>query len=186
MPAKVGETLGKNVKALRVARGLSQAQMAKIADIPRATWANLESGEANPTLHVLDRVAFALQVSLEELISTQRADAKHHPRGTLPVRQRGNVTIEKFLPDALPGMDIDRMTFPAGGRMVGIPHTPGTREYLICETGRLRLTASGESFDLAPHDVEAFRGDQKHGYENLAGKVSVAYSIVVLARAPSD
>lgn len=43
-------------------RGLSQQQIARIADMPRATWANLESGAANPALSVLVKVAQALQV----------------------------------------------------------------------------------------------------------------------------
>jgi len=164
---------------------MSQAQIAKIAKIPRATWANLETGDANPTLLVLGRVAHALQVSLEELVTREHANAALHPKGSLPVKLRGLVTVQKFLPDPLPGMDIDRMTFPPGSRMVGVPHMPGTREYLICETGALRLVASGEVFELAPHDVVSFRGDQKHSYENASPKPSVAYSIVVLGRAPT-
>ena len=69
----VAERLGKNIKQLREARGLTQQQIAKLADVPRATWAHLESGAANPTLGILHRAAMALQVSLEELISTPRA-----------------------------------------------------------------------------------------------------------------
>src|SRR5687768_2230357 len=42
--------LGRNIAQLRKARGLSQQQISKVAGIPRATWANLESGGANPTL----------------------------------------------------------------------------------------------------------------------------------------
>ena len=49
--------LGRNVRTLREARGLSQSQVAKLAGIPRATWAHLESGGANPTLTVLVRAA---------------------------------------------------------------------------------------------------------------------------------
>jgi XRE family transcriptional regulator, regulator of sulfur utilization len=71
--------LGANLKRLRDMRGLSQEQAARQARIPRATWASLESGSANPTLVVLTRVAAALAVSIEELIgrapraaSTQR------------------------------------------------------------------------------------------------------------------
>ena len=61
--------LGRNVKDLRQARGLTQGQLAKLAGIPRATWANLESGAANPTLNVMLAVARGLQVPLEELVS---------------------------------------------------------------------------------------------------------------------
>ena len=52
--------LGRNIQALREARGQTQQQIAKLAGVPRATWANLESGAANPTLAVLVRVAQAL------------------------------------------------------------------------------------------------------------------------------
>src|SRR5205814_6070319 len=57
--------LGRNIQTLREARGRTQEQIARVAGIPRATWANLESGAANPTLAVLIKVAQALQVRLE-------------------------------------------------------------------------------------------------------------------------
>src|SRR6267378_3831783 len=44
--------LAANVKQLRTARGFTQQQMARLSGLPRATWANLESGSANPTLAV--------------------------------------------------------------------------------------------------------------------------------------
>src|SRR3974390_2618493 len=182
MDAELAERLGRNLKQLREARGATQAHMAKLADLPRATWANLESGAANPTLSVLDRVAHALQVTLEELVAIPRAASRHYARGTLPVRRRGDVTVFKLLPHPIPGMEIDRIELPAGARMTGVPHTPGTREYLTCETGSIRLVAAGEQFDLAPGDVVAFRGDQRHSYTNPGAKVAVGYSVVVLAR----
>jgi transcriptional regulator with XRE-family HTH domain len=182
MDTELGGRLGQNVKQLREARASTQAHMAKLAGLPRATWANLESGAANPTLAVLDRVATALQVTLEELVAAPRASAQKYARGSLPVKQRGAVTVLKLLPDPIPGMEIDRMELPPGARMAGIPHTPGTREYLTCETGLLVLVASAERFELAPGDLVAFRGDQRHSYANPGTKVAVGYSVVVLAR----
>jgi transcriptional regulator with XRE-family HTH domain len=173
---------GRNVKQLREARSATQAQMAKLAGVPRATWANLESGVANPTLAVIDRVATALQVTLEELVAVARAAARRYPSGALPVRQRGEVTIHKLLPDPIPGMEIDRFELPPGARMAGVPHTPGTREYLTCESGQIVLVASGERFDLAQGDLVAFHGDQRHSYANPGTKAAVGYSVVVLAR----
>jgi XRE family transcriptional regulator, regulator of sulfur utilization len=178
----LGARFGRNVKQLREARAATQAQMAKLAGVPRATWANLESGAANPTLAVIDRVATALQVTLEELVAAPRASARRYPQAELPVRQRGDVTVHKLLPDPIPGMEIDRFELPPGSRMTGIPHTPGTREYLTCESGEIVLVASGERFDLGEGDLVAFRGDQRHSYANPGKKVAVAYSVVVLAR----
>ena len=74
------------------------------------------------------------------------------------------------------------MELPAGARLVGIPHVPGTTEYLTCERGTMVLVASGESWTLAPGDVVVFRGDQRHSYGNPGDRVAVGYSVVVLAR----
>ena len=176
--------LALNVRQLREARGFTQQQMAKLSGIPRATWANLESGAANPTLSVLHKVALALQVSLEELLSTPRATGRFYPRGSLPTRTRGDVTVRRLLPDPIPGMEIDRMELPPRTQLTGIPHTPGTREYLTCEAGEIQLVAAGEQWLLHPGDVVVFRGDQRHSYTNPGGRTAIGYSVVVLARTP--
>lgn len=172
--------LARNVRELRQARGFTQQQMAKLAGLPRATWSNLESGSGNPTLTVLHAVCSAFQVTLEEIVAEARASARLYPKGTLPERVRGLVRVSSLLPDKIPGMQIERLELPAGSRMVGVPHTPGTREYLTCESGELELIASGESFKLTEGDVVVFRGDQRHSYANAGRRVAVGYSVVML------
>ena len=174
--------LAHNVRTLREGRTLTQAQMAKLAGVPRATWANLESGMANPTLAVLDRVASCFQVTIEELIAAPRSEARHYPKADIPVKQRGTVLVRKLLPDPIPGMEMDRFELPPKSKMIGVPHTPGTREYLACETGTVTLVASGEEYVLEPGDVVAFRGDQRHSYVNDGPKLAVAYSFVIVSR----
>lgn len=172
--------LAANIRQLREGRGFTQQQMSKLAGLPRATWANLESGTGNPTLSVLHRVASALQVSIEELISSPRAACQLYRKGELPVRRQGMGEIRKLLPDSLAGMEIDRMTLPPGGRMPGVPHTPGTREYLTCEEGELTLMVAGERFELGPGDVVVFQGDQRHSYLNPGTRRAIGYSVVVI------
>jgi transcriptional regulator with XRE-family HTH domain len=176
----LSDRLAKNVKQLRQARGLTQQQIAKISGLPRATCANLESGTANPTLGVLHRLALALGVSLEELIATPRADVKHFPKGTLPARHRGRIEVRSLLPEQLPSTLAERLELPPGERLVGVPHTPGTREYLTCESGEIELVAAGETFRLAEGDVVVFRGDQRHSYFNPGRKLAIGYSFVLL------
>lgn len=180
MSEELSGRLGRNVRQLRQARGMTQQQMAKLSGLPRATWANLESGAGNPTLSVLHAVAMAFQVSLEEIVAEPRASAKLYRQGSLPTRLRGVVRVSSLLPDKVPGMQIERLALPVGSRMVGVPHTAGTREYLTCETGELELVASGESFQMAEGDVVVFRGDQRHSYVNRGRKVAVGYSVVML------
>jgi transcriptional regulator with XRE-family HTH domain len=173
--------LADNIKALREARGLSQQQISKAAGVPRATWTHLESGGANPTLAVLVKVASALQVRLDELLAQPRHPARHLTASELPTRTKGQVAIRKLLPEPLPGLDIERMVLPAGARMAGVPHTPGTREYLTCERGTVELAVSGETYTLAEGDVVTFRGDQRHGYHNPGSQPAIAYSVIAFS-----
>ena len=173
--------LADNIKALRTTRGLSQQQIAKVAGVPRATWTHLESGAANPTLTVLVKVANALQVRVDDLLAAPRQPARHILASELPVRQRGEVTVRKLLPESLPGLDLERMVLPAGARMAGVPHTPGTREYLTCERGTVELAVAGERYRLAEGDVVTFRGDQRHGYHNPGQREAIAYSVIAFA-----
>jgi transcriptional regulator with XRE-family HTH domain len=182
----MGETLptrlAANVKHLREARGLTQEQMARLAGLPRATWGHLETGGANPTLAVLDKVAAALQVPLEELTSAPRTAGRLHPRATLETRKQGDGTVHQLLPDPLPGVLIDRMEIPAGGRIPGVPHMPGTREYFTCERGEVVVAVAGEQWKVCSGDVLVFRGDQRHSYHNRGRRPAVGYSVVLLAR----
>ena len=172
--------LADNIRAVREARGLSQQQIARAAGIPRATWTHLESGAANPTLAVLVKVANALQVRLDELLAAPRQSARHLKASDLPTREKGQVAIRKLLPEPLPGLDIERMALPPGARMAGVPHTPGTREYLTCEAGEIELVASGETWRVAEGDVVVFRGDQRHSYANPTRRPVIGYSVVML------
>jgi transcriptional regulator with XRE-family HTH domain len=181
MSEDAAANLGRNIAQLREARGLTQQKIAAVAGIPRATWANLESGAANPTLAVLIKVARALQVRLEELIEPPRRIGRLYRAAALPSRARGPVTVRKLLPETIAGLEIERMELPPRASMAGVPHTAGTREYLTCERGQIELAAGGATFALEPGDVVVFRGDQKHGYRNPGSTAAIAYSVVAFA-----
>lgn len=177
-------TLAANVRHLREARGLTHAQAAKLASVPRATWTNIESGTSNPTLAVVLKIAGALAVTLDELLAPPRATARLYRPSELPDRRRGEVAIRKLLPDPLPGLDLERIELPPGAGFAGVPHTPGTREYLTCERGVLELAVAGTKYRLGEGDVVVFRGDQNHGYKNPGTKVAIAFSAVVFTPGP--
>ena len=182
--AEAGANLAANLKRLREARGLSQRQMAQLSGVPRPTWGSLEAGSANPTLSVLARAAAALQVSIEELIGPPRTAARLFRNADQRLRQRQGARLRPLLPETIPGLEISRMELAPNGRLTGIPHTPGTREYLTCISGRIELVASGEKWELEPGDALVFRGDQRHGYRNLDTKLpAVAISVVCFAPA---
>jgi len=175
----VRRNLAHNVRRLRETRNLSQQQIAQLSGIPRPTWASLETGTANPTLAVLSKTANALNVSIEELIGAPRSEFQFVPAAKVRERLRQDARLRPLVPESLPGLEISRMELAPDGRMVGVPHTAGTREYLTCERGSIELIAGGEHHVLAEGDMLVFRGDQRHSYANPSKRqVAVAVSVV--------
>ena len=176
------KNLAGNIRRLREAHGLSQQRMAELSGIPRPTWASLESGAANPTLAVLSKAAVALQVSIEELVGAPRAEVQLFRAADIREQKRQGASVRPLVPEAITGLEISRMQFDPGGRMVGVPHTSGTREYLTCESGQVELIVSGEHWLLETGDMIAFRGDQRHSYHNPdTAHSSVALAVVCFA-----
>ncbi len=62
------DVVGRNVKALREAKGQAQDALAHEAEIHVTYLSGVENGKRNITLNVLERLAFALGVTEERLV----------------------------------------------------------------------------------------------------------------------
>ena len=177
---KTSRNLANNIISLRKKRGLSQSQLAERSQLPRSTISNFESGIGNPSLQNLMKLSSALQISIEELLSPPRSECLLIKSHNVPVqiRQNGQAHIYKMLPDKISGAEIDRIELSVGGRMGGVPHLDGTKEYFICEQGEIQLAVSGQKFQLKYGDVLSFRGDQPHSYLNSGKTKAIGFSVV--------
>lgn len=66
------ETMGMRLKRIRQQAGLSQADLAKAADIPVGTLRNWEQGIRAPLFDTAAKIARALDVSLDDLAGIRR------------------------------------------------------------------------------------------------------------------
>src|SRR5262252_9325263 len=177
--------LARNLASLRHARALTQDALAKAARVPRSTIANLESGEGNPSLTVLVKVANALGVPIDELLASPRAKVRHWSAADLPTQTQGRgVTLRPLVPEPVPEEVLTMMDFAPRGAMRGTPHLPGTREYFTCLSGRVTIYVAGDRHDLGPGDVLAFPGNLPHSYQNPDSRERArGVSVVILAKA---
>jgi len=184
-PKNVATNLARNLVALRRARALTQEVLARDASVPRSTIANLESGEGNPSLAVLSKVASALGVPIDELLAPPRAKVRKWVAAEVATQSRGRgMTLRPLVPEATPEEITTVMDFAPGATMRGTPHLPGTREYFTCLVGSVRIFVAGEGYDLAVGDVLAFPGSVPHSYQNAdARRDARGVSVVVLAKA---
>jgi transcriptional regulator with XRE-family HTH domain len=60
--------LGKNLKKIRTAKGISQGDIGRSLNVSRGFISNIENGKMNPTLSTIARLAKAVGVSIEKLI----------------------------------------------------------------------------------------------------------------------
>lgn len=175
----IARFLGLNIEKLRIKRSLTQAQLARLAAIPRSTLTNIESGSGNPSLQNLLKISQALGVSVEELLSKPRTDVKLIEAKDVKSQTRSSVKVYKLMPDRIRGIELDRMEFPPGGVFGGQPHLVGTKEYFSTLQGEIQVHVAGESFVVKAGDVLAFAGNQAHSYRNSGRGVAVGVSLVI-------
>jgi XRE family transcriptional regulator, regulator of sulfur utilization len=183
--ASTASHLARNLVSLRHTRALTQDGLARQAAVPRSTIANLESGEGNPSLSVLVKVAGALGVPIDELLASPRAMVRRWQADEVATRSKGRgITIRPLVPEPVPDAMIEVMDFAPAAVMGGTPHLPGTREFFTCLSGRVNLMVAGERYELACGDVLAFPGNLPHSYQNADGVAPArGVSVVVLAKA---
>jgi transcriptional regulator with XRE-family HTH domain len=81
MEGELQRTLGRNLRAYREARGLSQEAFADVVGVHRTYMGGIERGERNLTLRSVERIAEWLDVSPLDLLED---------RPTRPARRRRN------------------------------------------------------------------------------------------------
>ena len=62
------EKLGKNLKRIRIKKGISQGEISRILKVDKSFVSNIENGKTNPTLATIAKIAKAVGVSVGELM----------------------------------------------------------------------------------------------------------------------
>ncbi|GAA4143229.1 helix-turn-helix domain-containing protein [Leifsonia shinshuensis] len=80
--SRAAELFGERVRAARMALGVSQEEIAQLADMHVTNYGRVERGEANSELHTIVRLATALDIDPAQLVAGLYGD------GMLPDRER--------------------------------------------------------------------------------------------------
>src|SRR3954453_9189964 len=128
--------VGARLRALRVQRGATLAQVAEATGISVSTLSRLESGGRKPTLELLLALAAEYQVALDELVGVPApADPRVRPR---PIVRRGVTYLP--LTRRPGGIQAVKMIFPPHAREGDEKlKTHEGYEWLYVLSGRLRL-----------------------------------------------
>ena len=178
---RMPQAVGRRVREARTTRGLTLDQLADRSGVSRRMIVNVEAGSSNASITTLLRLATALQVPLGDLVGES-------PRGgtcvvTSAVDRRplwqGPEGGTAVLVSSEGMLELWDWTLHPDEEYASDAHSPGTRELLHVQAGRLRLRIGDESHDLGPGDGASFAADTPHAYSCL-GRRPVLFAMTVL------
>jgi Zn-dependent peptidase ImmA (M78 family)/transcriptional regulator with XRE-family HTH domain len=93
--------LSHNLRRLRDGKKLSQAQVAERANLSRVAYGNIESGSSNPKVDTLVRIAQALEVRLQDLLTPVRVlkAVRFRAEKKMTSREQVLVDVARWLED---------------------------------------------------------------------------------------
>ena len=161
--------LGGRLRRARRERDMTLEDLAAASDVSVAHISRLESGERQPSLEGLLRLAFGLGVPFEELFEEpEEPGVGTVVRGAeAPFYERWALRFQPLVPEAGPeGVSAMKVVFPAD--RVDQEHEPdehGGQEWLYVLKGRLRLTLGAGRTVLEPGDAAFFDARLPHGFD---------------------
>lgn len=178
--------IGPKIRALRLGKGMGQAQLAGHTGLSPALLSKIERGQLFPTLPTLLRVALVFGVGLEHffLDSGRRpaiAVTRNGERLRLPDRPGAAAPCYLFeslnFPATDRALDAYLAEFPAASAPAE-PHQHAGAEFIYLLRGELLVTIGGEDVALAAGDAVQFDSGAPHSYR-LPGPAGAAALIVV-------
>ena len=161
------EDIGGRLRYLRMARGLSQRELAKRAGVTNGTISLIESNATNPSVGALKRILDAIPIGLAEFF----AFAPERPRqvfyaaeelteigkGAISYRQIGHNLFGRSL-------QILKECYQPGADTGKILLTHEGEEGGIVLSGRLEVTVEDERRILGPGDAYSFESRRPHRF----------------------
>ncbi len=161
--------LGPALRRLRREHGLTLEVLAGMVGTSVAHLSRLESGDRQPSLEGLLRIAAALGVAVDELlVAPEEPGPGTVVRGaTAPLYTGDGFRFQPLMPEAGPeGLSAVKIVFPAN-RAEGEYKTHEGEEWIYVLAGRLRLTLGDERTVLEPGDAAYFNGLLPHRWDVL-------------------
>jgi len=156
--------VGARVRAARLRRGMTLADLALASGVSVSGLSRLESGERQPSLAAVLNVAAGLGVGLDELLDGRQPQLPRQVlrRADAVVREAHGMRFASLVPDAAPGgLTAVRVKLPAGTDGGAHPGHDG-EEWLYVLAGQVHLELGEETWTLEPGDSAWFDARQHH------------------------
>ncbi len=169
-----------NVKAVREEKKLTLEAAAELTGVSRSMLAQIERGDANPTISILWKIANGYKVSFSSLIESRLDCVQVVANRTLsPIEEDSRYRIYPiFTFDERKSFEIYRVEIDTEGSLSAQAHLKGAEEYITVFSGSVEITVDGTAYRLESGDSIRFCADVPHAYKNL-GKIRAEMNMLI-------
>ncbi|WP_224363377.1 helix-turn-helix domain-containing protein [Hyalangium versicolor] len=177
--------VGRNLRKLRVQRGLSLERMAKASGVSRAMLGQIELGQSAPTINVLWKIARALDLPFSALITTTGGAGTRLMRSSQAKRltsHDGRFVSRALFPfDEPRRVEFYELQLKGHSEERAEPHPPGTLENIVVTRGTVELEVGTERHLLTTGDAILFEADKPHVYRTVGPEDAIMYLVMTYA-----
>lgn len=164
----LGTRIARTLRRERESAGISVSELARRANVSKATVSQLETGAGNPSVETLWALGVALGVPFAVLVDEPASAptlVRASERGGVPSSAADYAAT--LLSASPPGARRDIYVIQAdpGQPRRSDPHHPGTTEHMILMTGRASVGPVDSPVDLGPGDYLSYPGDVPHVFD---------------------
>ncbi len=168
---QINTRVSQNIKKIRESKKLTLEQAAQATSVSRSMLAQIEKGEANPTISILWKIANGYKVSFTSLIEERSELA------TLIRKNEANKMLaddgryqnySTFHFDEKKSFESYRIIIEENGYLAAEGHMAGTEEYISVFSGSIEIQVLNEVYILHKGDSLRFSADVSHSYRNIS------------------
>jgi transcriptional regulator with XRE-family HTH domain len=177
--------IARSIRAHRQARGLTVAALAAKAGLSKTSLSTIEAGLGNPSIETLWRLASAMDVPLGGILGQEEPPPTRIIRAddTVPVEFASGMSAWLLLGEGRNHRtEVYAATMSAGADYRSEPHTAGTEELVICQSGRVITGTQLNEVELGRDDALWFPADLPHRYHALED----ARLVIVMSYPPAQ
>lgn len=158
-----------NLKRIRNSKGMSLDVVAEQTGVSKSMLAQIEKGNANPTIGILGKIASGLRLEFNDLMKAPPMEScLVKVKDTIPTKEiEGQYKVWTCFPYEDNRMvEIYRIDIEPGGIYVSGGHGEKTREYISILEGQLTIELEDGRHSITKDDVFRFESAQTHKYCN--------------------
>lgn len=177
---EIQKDVARNIKNIRERKKITLESAAKLTGVSRSMLAQIEKGEANPTISILWKIANGYKVSFTSLVNNDASSLLIKAEEVVPLIEDDGRYINRpafpFQEDKQ--FETYHIEIKEHGFLQAQPHLEGAEEYITVFEGEVEIVADTECFRLKKGDSLRFKADVAHSYRNIGSKTAYLSMII--------